>query len=125
MKIITLCVSLLCSLTSAEIYRSDYTVKLAPVHVENKLTAYHVIGTTFMRGPSGNIYKVSYGPWNMDDSPTHINIHVSDLAAIADQIPTLGKSVSIHGEINIAELVTVFGLVPCDANGNDIEEGIE
>jgi hypothetical protein len=77
----------------------------------------------YLKGPSGTIYVAGYGPHTVPDSATHINIHVSDLAAMADQIPTLGKSVAISGIDNPAEFLRLFGLVRCDANGNDLEAG--
>jgi hypothetical protein len=79
----------------------------------------------YVRGQSGTIYVAGYGPHTVPDSPTHINITAADLAVYADQIPTLGKSVAISGIDNPAEFLRLFGLVRCDENGNDIEEGTE
>ena len=100
-------------------------VILCAVGIQSEVITQGLIGGNFVRGPSGTIYVAGYGPHTVPDSPTHINITAADLAVYADQIPTLGKSVAISGIDDPAAFLRLFGLVRCDANGNDIEEGIE
>jgi hypothetical protein len=98
-----------------------FYVILCAVGIQSEVITQGLIGGNYVRGQSGTIYVAGYGPHTVPDSPTHINIHVSDLAAMADQIPTLGKSVAITGITDPAKFMADFGLVRCDKDGNDLE----
>jgi hypothetical protein len=102
-----------------------FYVILCAVGLQSEVITQGLIGGNYVRGQSGTIYVAGYGPHTVPNSPTHINITAADLAVYADQIPTLGKSVAISGIDNPAEFLRLFGLVRCDANGNDIEEGTD
>jgi hypothetical protein len=100
----------------------NYLAILCAVWLINETAPFFGDHPQFVRGEqSGVIYKACWTPTALPDSATHINIHVGDLAAMADQIPTLGKSLAISGIDNPAEFLRLFGLVRCDENGNDLE----
>jgi hypothetical protein len=100
----------------------EYTAKICRVGLDAEIMHLSVIGDNFVKGPSGVIYRASWGPTQVPNSATHTNITVVQLPDLAAQLPTIGKSVAISGITDPQAFMTAFGLVRCAENGNPIPQ---
>jgi hypothetical protein len=89
-----------------------------------------IIGCHFFKGQSGIVYVAD--SWTSPDlskvldSETVQNVTAGTFTKEqAAEILTSGKALVIHGLPDMQTALDAFGLVRCDENGNDIEEGIE
>jgi hypothetical protein len=98
---------------------------LCPIEHPSEVVTGNLIGGNFVKGDSGQVYVAGFGLYNAPDSDTHITITIDQLPALAEQLPTLGKSVAIGGIDNPEAFMAQYGLVRCDKDGNVFTGGEE
>lgn len=100
-------------------------VILCAVGIQSEVLTQSLIGGNYVKGPSGTVYVAGFGSHTLPDSGTHTNITVAELPALAQHLPTLGKSVAISGITDPQAFMDAMGMTRCDALGNDNPTGDE
>ena len=117
---------ILLMLLIAGVSSAEWVALLCPTGLTNETAI--VFGGSHVKGVSGMVYKASWAPdyvIAMADSATHTNVSVEALGAFLPTLPTLGKSVSIHGLTDPTAFLLSIGAVRCDSDGNEFEDTVE
>lgn len=101
---------------------SLFFVILCAGGLQTEVITQSLIGGNWVKDNGGNVYVVGYGPYTVQDSGTHTNISVQTLETLAENLPSLGKSVSVSGIENYQAFLSQFGFVRCGENGNEFSE---
>lgn len=92
---------------------------LCPASLTNDTSALFGDAPQYVIGQSGSIYKACWSEISLPDSATHTNTTAAQLPALSAQLSTLGKSIAISGITNPQAFMDAFGLIRCDAAGNE------